>query len=201
MDEGFGRNPMQDFLRHLDRGNPEHRTLLFIVEELGEVKQADADGFSSVGDSLKAILAALKPAPAAPPTGIWTLNYRGAKFSGGSPMGSSIQEGFGVDGTFQPTDALGEPDMQATVAFSSDNPAVVTVVDAATGAAPFAFSADITAGATAGQTANVVAMVQDPDGSAPVPVSYAIIVLAGDATGGTFAVGAQRPTPAAPPAA
>lgn len=108
-------------------------------------------------------------------------------------MGSSIQEGFGFDGTFTPADALGEPDTAALVAFTSDAPAVLTVKDGATAAAPFAFSADITAGAMAGQTANVVATVTDPDGNA-VAVSYAVIVLAGDATGGQFTAGVQRKT-------
>ena len=131
-----------------------------------------------------------QPPPAQPLTGVWSITYRGIQFTGSSPMGSSIQEGFGIDGTFVATDALGEPDTTATVAFTSDTPAVVTVVDKGSGA----FSADITAGATAGLTANVVATVTDTDGHS-VPVSYAIIVLAGDASGGTFTASAQRPTP------
>src|ERR1019366_83446 len=106
--------------------------------------------------------------PAQPLTGVWSITYRGIQFTGSSPMGSSIQEGFGIDGTFVATDALGEPDTTAPVAFTSDTPAVVTVVDRGSGA----FSPVLPAGATPGPGANAVASVEDRDGHS-VPVSYA----------------------------
>src|ERR1019366_4740436 len=107
-----------------------------------------------------------------------TATYRGVSFTGRSPMGASIQEGFGVDISAIATDALGEPDTAATQVLTSDNPAVVTVVDHGGGSA----RADISTGATAGQTANVVDTVTDPDGNV-VAVNFVITVLAGDATG------------------
>jgi len=75
------------------------------------------------------------PTPASPRGVIWTAFYRGVSFQGRSPMGASIQEGFGVDITAIATDALGEPDPAATQVLSSDNPAVVTVVDHGGGSA------------------------------------------------------------------
>ena len=130
------------------------------------------------------------PTPTPPRGVIWTATYRGVSFQGRSPMGAAIQEGFGVDISAIATDALGEPDTAATQVLSSDNPAVVTVVDHGGGSA----RADITTGATAGQTANVVDTVTDADGNS-VSVPFAITVLAGDATGAAITAGAPTKTP------
>ena len=130
------------------------------------------------------------PAPAVPYGVIWTATYRGMQFTGANRMGASIQEGYGVNLTAVATDALGETDPTATQVLSSDNPAVVTVVDSGGGLA----RADITAGATAGLTANVVDTITDTDGHT-VTQNFAITVLAGDATGATITASAPTPTP------
>ena len=156
-------------------------------------------GLVSVESHEDAILALVRsiashfsvPPPPAPRGVIWTAFYRGVSFQGRSPMGAAIQEGFGVDISAIATDALGEPDTAATQVLSSDNPAVVTVVDHGGGGSA---RADITAGATAGQTANVVDTVTDADGNS-VSVPFAITVLAGDATGAAITAGAPTRTP------
>lgn len=132
--------------------------------------------------------------------GIWSATYRGSTHTGRAPMGASVQEGFGEDLTFQPTDGAGEPDNDATVTFAADDSTVIAVTDHGSTAAPFEVSYEVLDAANAGKVANVIATITDKDGKV-TPASYAVTVLAGDATGGSFESAGVRPTaPAAPSA-